>query len=87
MPKLRVLVVLQPSSRTVSNQEISQKVLASFKELPSLEYIIRRDYSENGECYHYFKLRLSPNSSEDLLQEGLMIDHNIGAPWWTIYNV
>lgn len=72
---------------TFTEQEMTRIVTDSFKGLPSLEYIILRDYVEHADGYRYSKLTLSPNSTDDLLQEDLIIDYDVGMPWWSVYNV
>lgn len=84
MPNLRVIVILQNAP---SDDEISHIVISSFKQLPSLQYIIKRSRGEYGQGYRYLKLTLSPGAIAGMKQEDLRLDYDNEAPWWAVYNV
>lgn len=87
MPKLRVLSLLQWTYKPFTMQEITPNAIHCFRRLPSLEYIILRDHREDGKAYRYQKLTLAPNLTGGILQAEVTMDYDLGAAWWTVYNV
>lgn len=88
-PNLRVLVLLQNWRKSDTTPDIvsRQGVVDCFQRLPTLEYIIHRQLHVFRDRYRFMKLSLSPDSTQDVLQEELNIYCDLAAPWWTIYNV
>lgn len=87
LPRLRVLIFFQEVYSNVSGDQITRCAIDCFRRLPSLEYIIQRFPRPYSNGYSFSRLSLRPGSSEDIFREEIMIDLDIGVPWWTVYNV